>query len=28
VRPPAGLLFCVVPETPGSLNDANAQRWD
>jgi predicted enzyme related to lactoylglutathione lyase len=28
LRDPAGLLFCVVPETPGSLTDANAQRWD
>lgn len=25
---PAGLLFCVVPDTPGSLNDQNAQHWD
>jgi hypothetical protein len=28
MRDPAGLLFCVVPEPPGSLNDSNAQRWD
>jgi predicted enzyme related to lactoylglutathione lyase len=28
LRDPAGLLFCVVPEPPGSLTDANAQRWD
>jgi hypothetical protein len=24
---PAGLLFCVIPEEPGALTDANAQRW-
>jgi predicted enzyme related to lactoylglutathione lyase len=28
MRDPAGLLFCVVPERPGSLTDDNAQRWD
>jgi hypothetical protein len=28
MRDPAGLLFCVIPEPPGSLNDSNAQRWD
>ncbi|TMM40213.1 MAG: VOC family protein [Actinobacteria bacterium] len=28
MRDPAGLLFCVVPEEPGNLNDANAQRWE
>jgi predicted enzyme related to lactoylglutathione lyase len=28
LRDPAGLLFCVVPEPPGSLNDSNARRWD
>jgi hypothetical protein len=28
MRDPAGLLFCVVPSPPGSLNDDNAQRWD
>jgi hypothetical protein len=28
MRDPAGLLFCVVPVTAGSLDDANAQRWD
>jgi hypothetical protein len=28
MRDPAGLLFCVVPEPPGSLNDDNAWRWD
>jgi hypothetical protein len=28
MRDPAGLLFCVLPEPPGALNDSNAQRWD
>ena len=28
MRDPAGLLFCVIPEEPGRLNDDNAQRWD
>jgi hypothetical protein len=28
LRDPAGLLFCVVPEPAGSLNDSNAQHWD
>jgi hypothetical protein len=28
LRDPAGLLFCVVPEPDGSLNDTNSQRWD
>ena len=28
MRDPAGLLFCVVPERPGALNDGNALRWD
>ena len=28
LRDPAGLLFCVLPEPPGSLDDSNAQRWD
>jgi Glyoxalase-like domain len=28
MRDPAGLLFCVVPRQPGTLNDDNAQRWD
>jgi hypothetical protein len=28
MRDPAGLTFCVVPEPPGTLTDANAQRWD
>jgi hypothetical protein len=25
---PAGLLFCVIPDQPGSLHDKNAHRWD
>ena len=25
---PAGLLFCVLPVSPGSLNDENAHRWE
>lgn len=28
MRDPAGMLFCVIPEPPGDLNDSNAQRWD
>jgi Glyoxalase-like domain len=28
MRDPAGLLFCVIPEPGGSLDDGNAQRWD
>ena len=28
MRDPAGLLFCVIPESPGKLNDGNARRWD
>jgi hypothetical protein len=28
LRDPAGMLFCVVEEAAGSLNDGNAQRWD
>jgi hypothetical protein len=28
MRDPAGLLFCVLPSRPGSLDDRNAQRWD
>ena len=28
MRDPAGLLFCVVPAPAGSLDGANAQRWD
>jgi hypothetical protein len=25
---PAGLLFCVIPDDPGTFSDENAQRWD
>jgi hypothetical protein len=28
MRDPAGLLFCVVAEPAGSLDDSNAHRWD
>lgn len=28
MQDPAGLLFCVLPMSPGSLNDENAQRWE
>jgi hypothetical protein len=28
MRDPAGLLFCVIPNRSGWLNDDNAQRWD
>ncbi len=28
MRDPAGLLFCVLPQPAGSLDDSNAQRWD
>ncbi len=28
MRDPAGMVFCVIPEAPGALNDENAQRWD
>jgi hypothetical protein len=28
LQDPAGLPFCVVPASPGSLTDDNAQRWD
>jgi hypothetical protein len=28
MRDPAGMLFCVIPEPPGALDDSNAQRWD
>jgi len=28
MRDPAGLLFCVLPVSPGSLNDENAQRLE
>jgi len=28
MRDPAGLLFCVIPEPGGTLNDGNAHRWE
>jgi hypothetical protein len=28
LRDPAGLVFCVVPEPGGSLDDSNSERWD
>jgi hypothetical protein len=28
MRDPAGMLFCVIPEPSGALDDSNAQRWD
>jgi hypothetical protein len=28
MRDPAGQLFCVVPDRPGTLSEANAQRWE
>lgn len=28
MRDPAGMLFCVIPERPGELNEDNAQRWE
>jgi hypothetical protein len=28
MRDPAGLVFCVLPVSAGSLNDDNAQRWE
>jgi prephenate dehydrogenase len=28
LRDPAGLVFCVVAEPAGALNDSNAHRWD
>ncbi len=27
MRDPAGLLFCVLPEPPGTLHEGNARRW-
>ena len=27
MRDPAGLLFCVLPEPPGRMNESNAHRW-
>jgi hypothetical protein len=28
MRDPAGLLFCVIPDPVGTLNDRNAHRWE
>jgi hypothetical protein len=28
MRDPAGLLFCVIPNPVGTLNDRNAHRWE
>ena len=28
MRDPAGLVFCVVPDPPGTLTEDNAQCWD
>lgn len=28
MRDPVGLLFCVIPCVPGTLNERNARRWD
>ena len=28
MRDPAGLLFCVVPDPPGTLSEDNARRWE
>lgn len=28
MRDPAGLVFCVIPQPPGTLDDSNAQHWD
>lgn len=28
MRDPVGLLFCLLPMSPGSLNDENARRWE
>ena len=28
MRDPAGLMFCVVPDPPGTLNEGNARRWE
>jgi hypothetical protein len=24
---PAGLLFCVLPDPPGTLHEGNTRRW-
>ena len=28
MRDPAGLMFCVIPDPPGMLNESNARRWE
>jgi hypothetical protein len=28
LQDPAGLPFCVVPASPGTLDDGNAARWE
>jgi hypothetical protein len=28
MRDPAGMLFCVIPDPGGTLNDSNARRWE
>ena len=28
MRDPAGLLFCVVPDPPGTLDEGNARSWE
>jgi predicted enzyme related to lactoylglutathione lyase len=28
MRDPAGLVFCVIPDPPGTLDEGNAQRWE
>jgi glyoxalase superfamily protein len=28
MRDPAGLVFCVIPQPQGTLDDTNARRWD
>jgi Glyoxalase-like domain len=27
MRDPAGMLFCVLPDPPGTLHEGNAHRW-
>jgi hypothetical protein len=27
MRDPAGLLFCILPNPPGTLHEGNARRW-
>ena len=28
MRDPAGLVFCVIPDPAGTLDDRNAHRWE